>query len=407
MSQYIMNKETGKIELHFDKEDYMALDDSIKKEIKSNFLFSRKAGAWVSRAKFPNLWRAEGVAKKLGLENGGTVGETLSFGEQMERKAARAEARAERYNIKAQKAIDRGNELQAPIDKMHGDIAFFTQPNINTSAGRAFTRRREKMFAAWERGFEEFRKSEYYADRAAAARVTADMTKPRDKAFIDRRIKDAEKTIRAQKKNLEYYERMYEKMQSGQEIKRYSGEILSQEEVLGWIDRTEEIIEQAISKSVYYHECLEDLGGIQYSKENIKEGFIIDHQRWGRCRVLGIGKVNFTYEILDGGAAGLGGRDPYAEIKAIISDKVEENTPQHPFLVGEEFTVRAWDGEKYADKFYKVTKVTPEKVTLKSGNERAINRKPRRFKHYSGEYMWALGITDGNNGTIYRKEHGA
>ena len=40
MSEYIMNKETGKLELHFDKADYMDLSEELKKEIKSNFLFS-------------------------------------------------------------------------------------------------------------------------------------------------------------------------------------------------------------------------------------------------------------------------------------------------------------------------------------------------------------------------------
>ena len=74
-----MNLETQKIELHFDKADYMALSDDLKGEIKSNYLFSRKSGVWISRAKFPNLWRAEAVAKKLGLDNGGKVGETLTF----------------------------------------------------------------------------------------------------------------------------------------------------------------------------------------------------------------------------------------------------------------------------------------------------------------------------------------
>jgi len=63
MSEYVMNKETQKLELHFDKEDYLALDNDLKKEIKINFLFSRRANAWVSRAKFPNLWSAENVAK--------------------------------------------------------------------------------------------------------------------------------------------------------------------------------------------------------------------------------------------------------------------------------------------------------------------------------------------------------
>ena len=91
MSEYIMNKETGKIELHFDKADYLALAEDQKKDIKSNYLFSRVKRAWVSRAKFPNLYRAEKVAKDLGLSNGGNVGEKLTFAEQMERKAEAVE----------------------------------------------------------------------------------------------------------------------------------------------------------------------------------------------------------------------------------------------------------------------------------------------------------------------------
>lgn len=401
MSEYIMNKETGKLELHFEKEDYLKLDESLKKEIKSNFLFSRKAGAWVSRAKFPNLWRAEEVAKKIGLENGGKVGETLSFREQMERKADRAEQRAERYDYKSSVAEKAGEELQKPINDMHGDISFFTQPNINTSAGRAFTRKRDRMFAAYEKGFEEFKKSGYYAERAEAARQTAAQTKPTDKGFIDRRIKDAEKTIRAQKKNLEAYERYLEKIQSGQEIKRYNGEIITEEEVLGWIENAEEIIDQAISKSVYYHECLEDLGGVVFSKENIKPGYIVRIKRWGDCKVLSTGKVNITYEIVNGGAAGCTLKGAYAEIEKIVSDEVAD-TIEHPFQVGDKFKVKQWNGEQYADKEYTVTKITPEKVSLKSGKDRAISRKPRKFRNAEG-ICWALDICDGLHGTVYKR----
>ena len=32
MSEYIINKETGKLELHFDKSDYLVLPDNDKKE---------------------------------------------------------------------------------------------------------------------------------------------------------------------------------------------------------------------------------------------------------------------------------------------------------------------------------------------------------------------------------------
>ncbi|MBR4590179.1 MAG: hypothetical protein IKO36_05880, partial [Bacteroidaceae bacterium] len=74
---YIHNKETGKIELHFDKDDYLALTNDQKRAIKSNFLFSRGTGAWVSRCKYPNLYRPIKVAEALGLVNEGEIGERL------------------------------------------------------------------------------------------------------------------------------------------------------------------------------------------------------------------------------------------------------------------------------------------------------------------------------------------
>ena len=142
---FIENKETGKIELHFDKEKYMSLSNDDKSTIKSNFLFSRRSAAWVSRCKFPHLYRPREIALNLGLEDKGTTGERLSFEDQENRRIEKAERRADRYEYKAEKAEQRAEQLQAPINRMHGDIAFFTQPNINTSAGRAFTNKRNRM----------------------------------------------------------------------------------------------------------------------------------------------------------------------------------------------------------------------------------------------------------------------
>ena len=146
---YQTNRETGKLELIFDKAEYQALPDEQKREIKSNFLFARSIGGWVSRCKFPNLYRAEEVARRLGADNRGKTGEALTFAEQQEHKAERAEARAERMENRSDRAAAEGKRLQKPIDDMHGDIAFFTQPNISSSAGRAFTNRRNKMWSAW------------------------------------------------------------------------------------------------------------------------------------------------------------------------------------------------------------------------------------------------------------------
>ena len=267
---YQINRETQKLELIFDKAEYQALPENDKRDIKSNFLFSRSISGWVSRAKWPNTYHAEQVAKRLGAENRGKTGEALSFAEQQERKAERAEARADRMEYRSDKAAAEGAKLQKPIEDMHGDIAFFTQPNINTSAGRAFTNRRNRMYAAWERGWDEFKKSEYYADRAETARRTAAEAKaPSDKGFCERRIAEAEKTIRAQKKNIEHYNNILEHLEKGEPVPGYSLATYTVEQTQAWIENAEERIEAAMSKAIYYREAIEALGGIQYSKENI------------------------------------------------------------------------------------------------------------------------------------------
>lgn len=145
---------------------------------------------------------------------------------------------------------------------------------------------------------------------------------------------------------------------------------------------------------------------MQFSKDNIKVGYIIELARWGKCRVIGTGKVNVKYQIMEGGASGLGGTASYAEIVKVISTDIEE-APKHPFKVGEEYTVSAWNSDacKYEPKTYVVTKITDQRVMLKSGTERVISRKPRRYRENgSDRYAWALGIVDGYNGTIYKKE---
>ena len=139
---FIRNKETGKLELHFEKSTYDALTGEQRKDIKSNFLWGRNSGCWISRAKEPNLYHAIRCATSIGLTDAGSIGERLSFAEQQQRKAERAERRADRFEYASEQAEKRGEQLQKPINDMHGDIAFFTQPNINTSAGRAMPKYR-------------------------------------------------------------------------------------------------------------------------------------------------------------------------------------------------------------------------------------------------------------------------
>lgn len=397
---YQMNRETLKLELIFSKEEYTDLTAEEQREIKSNFLFSRRLGGWVSRCKFPNLYRAEEVAQKIGAEDRGKTGENLTFAQQQERKAERAEARAERMDYRSDRAEAEGKRLQKPIDDMHGDIAFFTQPNINTSAGRAFTNRRNKMWAAWERGWDEFKKSEYYAERAETARRTAAEAKaPTDKSFCERRIAEAEKTIKAQKKNLEHYRETLEKVKSGEKIKYgYSDQLLSAERVEKWIEDAEEITEQAMSKAIYYREALENLGGIQFSRENIKPGYIVKFNRWGRehvGEVLSCGRKNLTIKDFV--------QISFADVVEIV-EKREQAAQVHPFKIGDTFEPEMWN--YYAGRRektpVKIVKATEKSVTVQNLNTgKTCVRKPQKRESDT----WAFFLTgDYYSGCFKRAE---
>jgi hypothetical protein len=391
---FIENKETGKIELHFEKSAYMALSEDQKRNIKSNYLFSRYSSAWVSRCKFPNLSYARRVAVELGLEDRGSTGERLSFQEQQEQKIERAERRADYYDYKSDKAEKEAERLQKPINDMHGDISFFTQPNINSSAGRAFTNRRNRMWESWERGMDEFRKSAYYQDRAETARRAAE--KP-SKDFCQRRIDEAQSSIRKLTANIKEYENYLEKLEKGEKlVNKYGWEVNQDRESLeSNIERWNDMLENAIGKAAYYDALIQEQGGVQFSKENIKPGYIVKLNRsWkGAVLVTSCGPKNIRYKDVDGSGFELAAS--YAEITEIIKAS-ESNEIRHPFKVGEKFTVKAWNGSEYADKEFEITKVTPDKVTVKAGTERAKAIKVRQS--YRGDSYY-LAVENGYQGS--------
>lgn len=394
---YIINRETEKLELHFDKSEYQALSDDQKSTIKRNFLFSRYGGCWVSRAKIPNLWRAEQVAKQLGAENQGKTGELLSFEEKMERKADRAERRADRMDARSDKAAEHAEQLQKPINDMHGDIAFFTQPNINTSAGRAFTRKRERMFAAFDRGFEEFKKSEYYAQRAEVARRTANLENSKDKAFCDRRVKDAQKNIKAIQKNIDHYHAMLECDGMGEQQKRFDGTPIERAEIERWIEDAEERLESEISRLCYYQSCIDDLGGVQFSKENIKPGYVVKIKHYNNCTVLRTGPKNIIYRTPNGFDL----TAAYAEILEIV--KAEETIkPTHPFKVGETFEVGAYVDGHRVKQVWEIVKSTATTVTLKNQTTGENIRRTPKIRWTCEGDKWALCIGDYIDSMFYR-----
>lgn len=402
MRNYIFNLETTKIELHFEKSEYVALPEEKKKALKGAFLWSNRNGCWVSRAKEPNLYWAKRVAKDLGFEEEQREGERLSFGEQIERKQERAEDRACRFEQYAINAEKKAAALQKPLNAMHGDIAFFTQPIIAGHAGsQAFARRRERMFNQYEKGFAEYRKSEYFNSRADTARETASGGKYNDKAYLDRQIKDAQKEIRKRQSYVVEYEDKLYKIEDEQD----DGSLEKKKTLSEYIERELELIGVAMDKEAWLQNKLDSLGGVMFNAGNIDVGMVIKVQRWGLAEVIGKGRVNITFKILEGGAAGGRLQAAYAEILS-----VEKEAPKvlktHPFNVGDSFTCHEWsDVERKAiSHTFTIVKATDKSVTLQDENGDKRNRKPKERPWAQEKGLWALAITNWNDGLVYKKE---
>jgi hypothetical protein len=366
MGKYLLNQETQKIELHFDKSEYMALSDEQKKEIKSNFLWSSKAGAWVSRSTNNHYWALK-VAEKLGLENGGKVGERLSYAEELEKKSERAEVRAERFEMYSENAEKRAKQLQSALESHRGDIAFFTQPIIAGHSGsQAFANYRERLYKRYERGFEEYEKSEYYQDRAATARATADNAKLKDRVYLHNRIKEQNTIMKRLQESIVAYEENIYRLQQGEELISYAGTLLTIEGQEKRIGELLEEYEYEYDKLEFFENCLDELGGIQYSRDNVKVGYIVSIRNSGRrCEVLSAGPVNVTYKILDGGAAGMVLTDPYAAIVEIIEAKEAKETIENPYKTGDILCKHyGMDTSNAVYKAFEVVKVTGTGVKI-------------------------------------------
>lgn len=400
----IFNRETLKIELHFEKSEYQAMNEENRRALKSAYLWSNYSKCWVSRAKEPNLWNAKRTAEKLGFTEEVKQGERLTFAEQVEKTAEKAEARAERMEARADKATERAEQLQKPINDMHGDIAFFTQPNINTSAGRAFKNRREKMFASFERGFKEYQKSEYYKDRAETARETASNAKYSDIAYCQRRIEETQKSIRAREKNLIHYEEQLYKLEQGETLKRYDGTVITAEYMQNLLENELEIVNALMDKEAFLQDCIAQNGGIKYGKENIKVGYVVNLQRRGKCEVIGTGTKNITYKILTGGAAGFCLKASYAEIVEVVEEK-EQKEEKQPFKVGEKFEVSEYSftEHKSVAVTYTIIKATDKTVTLQNEAGEIIRKTPKKVNVYREGEQWRLCIVENSTGFIYRK----
>ena len=360
---YINNLETGKIELHFTKAEYKELSEDLKKELKSVYLFSRYAQAWVSRSK-NNHYRAIQIAKKLGFTEEERQGKRLTYEEELNIKSKKAEHRIEHYENYANNAVKRAENLQSDLNKKHGDNTFFTQPNINSVGGKSFTNYRNRIINRYNKGFEEYRKSEYFQEKAESAQRTANKEQLKDRSYLSNRIKECNKRIKQLEKNITFCEDLIYKKENNVEITNIFYKDKTIEELQELLQEQLEKLEYQGDKKAFMENCLDKIGGT-YSKENIKVGYMVKIRRDWEL----VTKVNRT-TVQVKAQCGFCLKYSYTEIQEIkIPKNFKENKEElkNPYSIGDILVGYNAGGSRII-KAFQVLKITPKTVQLQKIN---------------------------------------
>lgn len=257
---FVRNLETGKVELHFSKADYLALSDEQKRTIKGAFLFSGHQGCWVSRAT-RNDWRAIQVSKALGLADGGETGQRLTFTEQQAAKVEKAEARVERMERHAEKASERAAAAFDRADLSEGKSGIpFGQPIlVGHHSERRHRRAIERADNAMRKGIEESDKAKYFEHRAENAAYIASQADLQDKRYLQNRIDENEAQLRDIDRKL-----------SSTDSHGCTPEALAE-----WKTKLSSIRTEYQEKLDYFTAAMAALGGVAYSRENVKPGDMV------------------------------------------------------------------------------------------------------------------------------------
>lgn len=340
--EYILNKETSKIELSFSKEEYNNLNDEDKKSLKGAYLFSGKSQAWVSRTK-NNHYKAISVAKELGFVDGGTKGNILSFEEELKRQQEKAEYKQEKYLGYSDNAEQRARSLQGEFNEYREDISFLTQPIIRGHKGsEAFGRQRQRIMDRYNKGFEEYRKSEYFTEKAKSMNNIINGEKFNDRKYLVNRIEECNKKIKAQEKNIVYYE---------------------ENNQLDRINYCVELMEYEIDKLAYMENCLDKLGK-NFSKENLKVGYEVKI-RGSWEKILKLNTKTVEVQPLEERLKMFVSKRDYKEIEEIrIPKNLDIKEVENPFKIGDIFTFNSYAGNRIINA-YKVVKTTNKTVTIK------------------------------------------
>ena len=288
---FVRNRESRRLELHFSKAAYQVLAADVQSDIKRNFLWSRRAGAWLSRATNSH-YRAEQVARRCGLADAGESGERLSFAEQVEAAVERAEARAERFE---DRAADARAESHAAFNSQNVKtlIGLGGEPvKIGHHSERKHRRLIERADRDMGRGVEAYERSQHYAARAEAAARTASQAELGDRAFLARRVRESEV-----------------------ELRRLARLAAAHPANAAYLDRLADVAEELEDKLSFYQGRLDALGGVPHSRDTVRPGDTVVVRHGFVCLVNRVNPKTVTCTVTEGGARGYTMKAAYAEIR--------------------------------------------------------------------------------------------
>lgn len=298
--------------------------------------------------------------------------------------------------------------MTAPLEKMRGDIAFFTQPIIAGHKGsHAFARARQRMYDKYDKGMEEYRKSGYYHDRAATARATAENAQLQDKVYLDNRIRECNKKLKGLQGRIVRLDDAIFRIGQGEAVKAWDGSPLSAEQLEQRMTDVMEQYEAEQDKLDFFEDCMNKLGGVRFSPSNVKPGYIVRIARWGRCEVISAGPKNIQYRIAGRGSSGCCLTDSYAAIEEILEQHEQKPLLDNPYSEGDILTAtrpgdnsvyRAWQVLKVTGKSVQLREIAVQNGTPQPGqfrlNSKAVTRRivKSKFSDFIGVYYddWQL-----------------
>lgn len=245
---FVSNLETGKLNIFTTKEFYKSLEGRDRK-VFAMCLWSNNQQCWVSKSKLKNAGYLGTELKRLGFEYRGTVGEKLSFEEQVNREQERAQHRAENAEHRAQKASEESEQTYQRASDMASAIPFGQPILIGHHSEQRDRRYRDKIHNTFGKSFQLQQKAEYYEQKADTAKYTAEGAKFSNPRYLQNRIKECQKNLRTLERYLngQFYRNSPAREISEKEKEHYNRRITEENEKLSFFAAKMKVIDPDFS----------------------------------------------------------------------------------------------------------------------------------------------------------------